>query len=150
MTGAVCAQTSPRGIIYGKDTFITVEYKGRLAPINKENRRKALSYGIPAAILGGSGLITMFFSAVFITGATERDPAKFSEIQKKRNKGLLIGGSMVAASVPLFVISGSYMSRYRAQKRNRGAITFKAGLEPLTGYNGKEQRLASLGLQIGL
>jgi len=99
---------------------------------------------IPATVLMGGGALVSVISVTMITGAQERNPQRFAEIQRDQRTGLIIGGSMMVAAVPLFIMAGHY------QKKARKGLVFQLKMEPVDGYKGYAMQIPAVGLSLGL
>jgi hypothetical protein len=113
-------------------------------PPDLHDKRMSRVYGISGLVLCGTGMITGLYAGVLMTGETVRDGDKFKKIQQERNKYLIVAGSLVAASVPLFILGKYHHNRYK----NAVVLNFHA--EPVNGFRGQQLQVASIGLKIGL
>lgn len=71
---------------------------------------------VSGAVVGGSGIFALFLTGVIAIG---EDPSgngpRHSEQQKRDIRtGLITSGSLIAASVPLFVLGRHYRKKYRS------------------------------------
>ena len=136
------ARDAGRGLIYARGHEAT-QVQNSLSQ-NIYDKRMARIYGISGLVLCGSGMATGLYAGIFMTGATTRDMEQFHRIQTERNKYLIVAGSLVAASVPLFILGKHHHSKYK----NSIVLNFHA--EPVHGFKGQELQVASLSLKIGL
>lgn len=136
------ARDAGRGTTYGKENeAIHVE---KNLPQNIHDKRMARIYTISGLVLCGSGMATGLYAGLFMTGETLRDQQKFHEMKRERNKYLIVAGSLVAASVPLFILGKHHHNKYK----NSFVLNFHT--EPVHGFKGQELQVASLGVKIGL
>jgi hypothetical protein len=99
---------------------------------------------ISGTVLAGSGGMLWLATGIFNPLSHERDPAKRSQLQKEQRTQHIIAGSLIAASIPLFILAKHYSN----QGKHKTVFNFK--MEPVDGYQGQSTTVAAIGVSIGL
>ncbi len=99
---------------------------------------------ISGLALAGSGSMVWLFTGIFNPLAHERDPIRAQEIRREQRTQQIIGTSLIASSIPLFILAKHYSN----QGRYKTVLNFK--MEPVDGYHGRSSSVAAIGVSIGL
>lgn len=132
-------QAGTEGMICGIAHRAEVRYTS-LYTYDDPNKRKARICLISGTVLSGSGALVALFSNLFLSGARERDPVKFKQIENDRRTGTIVGAGMAVAGIPLLVL-GRY---YQGQERRRLVLQLKS--DPFYDYKGNAALSVGLGL----